>query len=71
MEKNDKAKFKKIKKQHDHFEEERTELDEFEDQKFTDDIPLTDLKIEAEQEKDKYKTQNTSQSKQKYDAEKQ
>lgn len=64
-----KDKFKKIKEQNDHFEEERTELDAFEDQKFADDIPLDDLKIEAEQEKKKHKTQDTSQSKRKFDAE--
>lgn len=66
----DKEEFKKIEKQHDHFEENRTELDEFENQKFADDIPLEELKVEAEQEKDKRKTQDTSQSEQKYDADK-
>lgn len=50
-------------KQHD---EKHNPLDQFEDQKFVDDIPLEDLKIEAEQEKDKHKTQNKSQSEQKY-----
>jgi len=57
----------RIKKQHDFREEDRTELDEFTDQKFADDIPLEDLKIEAEQEKNKHKSQNTSQSEEKYD----
>lgn len=66
----DKGEFNKIKKQRDHFEEDRTELDEFENQKFADDIPLEDLKVETEQEKDKRKTQDTSQSKQKYEADK-
>lgn len=60
---------KKIKKQHDYFEEERTPLDEFANQKFADDIPLEDLKIEVEQEENKEKTQNTSQSERKYKSE--
>lgn len=49
-------------------EEARTPLDKFEDQKFADDIPLEDLKIEVEQEKNKRKTQNDSQSASKYEA---
>ena len=57
----------RIKKQRDFREEDRNELDEFVDQKFADDIPLEDLKIEAEQEKNKHKSQNTSQSEEKYD----
>lgn len=58
----------KIKRQRDFREEDRTPLDEFADQKFADDIPLEDLKIEAEQEEDKEKSQDTSQSEEKYDA---
>lgn len=57
----------RIKKQRDFREEDRNELDEFVDQKFADDIPLEDLKIDAEQEKNKHKSQNTSQSEEKYD----
>lgn len=57
----------RIPKQRDFREEDRNELDEFVDQKFADDIPLEDLKIEAEQEKNKHKSQNTSQSEEKYD----
>lgn len=67
--KRDKEKLsEKIKHQDDFREEDRTALDEFADQKFADDIPLEDLKIEAEQEEDKHKSQNTSQSEEKYDA---
>lgn len=67
--KRDKQKLsEKIKRQDDYREEDRTALDEFSDQKFADDIPLVDLKIEAEQEEDKHKSQNTSQSEEKYDA---
>lgn len=58
----------RIKKQHDFREEDRNELDEFVDQQFADDIPLEDLKIEAEQEENKLKSQNTSQSEEKYNA---
>lgn len=47
-------------------EEERTTLDEFKDQQFVDDIPLEDLKIEQEDEKDKHKTKDDSQSERKY-----
>lgn len=60
---------KKIKKQHNYFAEKRTLLDEFINQKFVDDIPVEDLKIEVEQEKNKEKTQNTSQSERKYKSE--
>lgn len=42
--------------------EERTPLDDDTEQKFVDDIPLEDLKIEAEQEKNKKKSQDDSQS---------
>jgi len=58
----------KIKDQSDYRAEKRTPLDKFEDQKFVDDIPIQDLKIETEQERDKHKTQNDSQSEQKYKA---
>ena len=59
---------KKIKDKHDYREEERTPLDKYEDQKFADEIPLQDLKIETEQEKNKHKSQSDSQSEQKYKA---
>lgn len=58
----------KIKPQHDYREDERSALDQFVDQQFVDDIPLIDLKIGQEQEKDKHKQQNTSQTEEKYDA---
>lgn len=58
----------KIAKQNDHYEEKRTPLDEFQDQQFADDIPLEDLKIETEQEENKHKTQDDSQSERKYAA---
>lgn len=57
-----------IHKQEKSREEKRTTLDQFSDQKFVDDIPLDDLKIELEQEKNKHKTQNESQSTNKYEA---
>jgi len=47
-------------------EEKRTPLDKYKDQQFVDDIPLEDLKIETEQEKNKHKSQDTSQSEKKY-----
>lgn len=45
----------------------RNSLDNFENQKFADDIPLEDLKIETNQEKNKRKTQDDSQSEEKYE----
>ena len=47
-------------------EEDRTKLDEFPEQQFVDDIPLEDLKIEQEDEKNKHKTKDDSQSERKY-----
>jgi len=47
-------------------EEDRNKLDEFADQRFVDDIPLEDLKIEQEDEKNKHKTKDDSQSERKY-----
>lgn len=47
-------------------EEGRTKLDGFYEQRFVDDIPLEDLKIEQEDEKDKHKTKDDSQSERKY-----
>lgn len=65
---NEKKLSEKIKKHNDDRAEERTPLDKYKDQKFVDDIPLKDLKIETEQEKNKHKTQNNSQSENKYQA---
>ncbi|RLL47820.1 hypothetical protein D8M04_00630 [Oceanobacillus piezotolerans] len=48
------------------YDEKRTPLDEQENQKFADDIPLEDLKIEQEDEKKKEKTKDDSQSERKY-----
>ena len=64
----DKKSTEKIKKQNDYREEERTPLDEFQNQKFSDSIPLEDLKINTKQEKLKKKTQDDSQSEKKYQA---
>lgn len=58
----------KINNQIDNHDEDRTPLDRFTDQKFVDDIPLQDLKIETEQEKNKHETQDDSQSQYKYQA---
>lgn len=64
----DKKSTERIKKQNDYREEERTPLDEFQNQKFSDSIPLEDLKINTKQEKLKKKTQDDSQSEKKYQA---
>ncbi|MBY7142188.1 hypothetical protein KFZ56_03590 [Virgibacillus sp. NKC19-3] len=45
--------------------EERTALDEFEDQMHVDDVPLEDLKIEQKDEKKKFKSKDASQSERK------
>lgn len=45
---------------------EKSPLDEFENEKFADQIPLEDLKIEAEQEKNKRKSQDSSQNEEKF-----
>ncbi|CDQ41059.1 MULTISPECIES: hypothetical protein [Virgibacillus] len=42
--------------------EDRTKLDEFEDQKHVDAIPLEDLRKEMKEEKQKRKSKNSSQS---------
>ncbi|WP_067726477.1 hypothetical protein [Oceanobacillus damuensis] len=47
-------------------EEDRTNLDKFENQKFADDIPMEDLKIEMKDEKKKTKTKDDSQSERKF-----
>lgn len=47
-------------------EERRTKLDEQKEQKFVDDIPMEDLKIESQDEKKKTKTKDDSQSERKY-----
>lgn len=47
-------------------EERRTKLDEQKEQKFIDDIPMEDLKIESQDEKKKTKTKDDSQSERKY-----
>lgn len=64
----DKKSTEKIKEQNDYREEERTPLDKFQNQKFSDSIPLEDLKINTKQEKFKKKTQDDSQSEKKYQA---
>jgi len=46
-------------------EEDRTKLDRLENQKFVDDIPMEDLKIETKDEKKKTKTKDNSQSERK------
>jgi len=50
--------------------ERRNKLDEFENQKFADDIPLEDLKIEAKDEKKKLKSKDSSQSERKHKSDK-
>lgn len=56
----------KVNKHTEAHEKDRNALDNFQNQKFADDIPLDDLNIETEQEKDKRKTQDTSQSERKF-----
>jgi len=58
----DRQAFEKRHKQDYKEPSEQTSLDEFKDQQFVDDIPLEDLKIEMEQEKNKDKSQDDSQS---------
>ncbi|HLQ97283.1 MAG TPA: hypothetical protein VK135_01200 [Candidatus Dormibacteraeota bacterium] len=58
----DRQAFEKRHKQDYKEPNEQTSLDEFKDQQFVDDIPLEDLKIEMEQEKNKDKSQDDSQS---------
>lgn len=58
----DRQAFEKRHKQDHKKPNEQTSLDEFKDQQFVDDIPLEDLKIEMEQEKNKDKSQDDSQS---------
>jgi len=65
---NEKKLSEKVSEPYDEREEGRTPLDHFEDQKFVDDIPLKDLKIETDQERNKHKTQDHSQSESKYQA---
>ncbi|MDA3130301.1 hypothetical protein GJS40_09735 [Aliibacillus thermotolerans] len=48
------------------YDEHRTELDKFKEQQHVDDIPLRDLEIEEKLIKNKKKSQNTSQSEEKY-----
>lgn len=50
--------------------ERRNKLDEFENQKFADDIPLEDLKIEAKEERNKTKSKDASQSERKHKSDK-
>ncbi|MFS0752101.1 hypothetical protein [Oceanobacillus sp. 1P07AA] len=47
--------------------ENRTALDEFENQKFADDVPMEDLKIELKDEKKKTKSKEDSQSQRKHE----
>jgi hypothetical protein len=47
-------------------ERKRNMAKELEGQEFVDQIPLEDLKIEMEDERNKYKTKNDSQSERKY-----
>ncbi|MBT2598963.1 MULTISPECIES: hypothetical protein [unclassified Oceanobacillus] len=47
--------------------ENRTALDEFENQKFADDVPMEDLKIELKDEKKKTKSKDDSQSQRKHE----
>lgn len=44
----------------------KKKLDKHEEQKFVDDIPMEDLKIEAQDEKKKTKSKDDSQSERKY-----
>lgn len=57
---------KKNKRRDNRDELEKSPLDKFDNQKFADQIPLEDLNIEAEQEKHKRKSQDTSQSERVY-----
>ncbi len=50
--------------------EKRNKLDRFENQKFADDIPLEDLKIEAKDEREHLKSKDASQSERKHKSDK-
>ncbi len=63
---NEKKLHEKVKGKQTDSEEEKNTLDTFKDQKFVDDIPMEDLKIETEQETKKEQSQNTSQSERKH-----
>ncbi|MGM8211346.1 hypothetical protein ACLIBH_00995 [Virgibacillus sp. W0430] len=67
--KRDKKAFEKTNNQEEQHEEDRNTLDGFKEQQLVDDIPLEDLKIEKQQEDKKKKSQDTSQSEKKYNAE--
>ncbi|WP_419954686.1 hypothetical protein ACN6MT_02465 [Neobacillus niacini] len=47
-------------------ENKRNTFEEFEGMEFVDQIPLEDLKIEMEDEREKFKTKDDSQSERKY-----
>lgn len=47
-------------------DEKRTSLDKFKEQKFVDDIPMEDLKLEKQEEKEGKKSKSDSQSERKY-----
>lgn len=47
-------------------DEDRTDLDKFDNQQFADDIPMDDLNMEQEEEKKNTKTKNDSQSEKKF-----
>jgi hypothetical protein len=47
-------------------EKKQNTAEKLEGQEFVDEIPLEDLKIEMEDEREKYKTKDDSQSEQKY-----
>lgn len=67
MKKHENHSFDKIKNDKSKLhEEDRTSLDNFKQQKLVDDIPMEDLKINKKMEKQKKKTQNTSQSEKKF-----
>lgn len=69
MKKHENHSFDKIKNDQSKLhEEDRTSLDNFKQQKLVDDIPMEDLKINKKMEKQKKKTQNTSQSEKKFKA---
>ena len=65
-EKNKKKLFEKTNEQNEFREEKHTPLDKYKDQKFADEIPLKDLKIDSELERNKHKTQEDSQSAKEY-----
>lgn len=63
---NDISEVKNMSKDNTPKEKKQNAAEKLEGQEFVDEIPLEDLKIEVEDERDKFKTKDDSQSERKY-----